>query len=107
MSLFFSPSHTSVISTRYPTGQSGVGPLGSSSAKLDANVAIRLCLNSDGHVLISSASNNNSSCPIFRSDSDTLILRRADSRAPGESECAGVGHLSRYSLVHTTARQLR
>src|SRR5215831_20775812 len=98
-----SPSHTSVISARYPTGQSRVGAFGSSSAELDPNIAVGLCLNIDGHVLFASAPTDHSSDSVFGSDPDTFILRRADSRAPGAIERAGSGHVGGNRLVDRTA----
>src|SRR5262245_39721540 len=101
--LFVSPSHTSVISARYPTGQSRVGPLGSSSAELDPNIAVGLSLNIDSHVLFASAPTDHSSDSVFGSDSDTLILRCADRRTPGAIERAGSGHVGRRRFVGRTA----
>src|SRR5215475_9181648 len=101
--LFMSPSHTSVISARYPTGQPRVGAFGSSGTELHANVAVGLCLNSDSHILFASAATDHSSDSVFGSNSDTLILRRADSRAPRAIECAGSGHVGRHRLVDRTA----
>src|SRR5262249_34363900 len=98
-----SPSHTSVISARYPTGQPRVGALGSSGTEFYANVAVGLCLNSDSHILFASAPTDNSPPSVFGSDSDTFILRRADSRAPGAIERAGSGHVGGNRLVDRTA----
>src|SRR5215831_7816117 len=98
-----SPTHTSIISARYPTGQSRVGPFGSSGAELDPNIAVGLSLNIDGHILFASAPTNHSSGSVFGSDSDTLILRRADSRAPGAIECAGGRHVRGNRLVDRAA----
>src|SRR5262245_17632377 len=98
-----SPSHTSVISARYPTGQPRVGAFGSSGTELDPNVAVGLCLNSDSHILFASAPTDHSSDSVFGSDSDALILRRADSRAPRAIECAGGRHVRGNRLVDRTA----
>src|SRR5215831_16018445 len=98
-----SPSHTSIISARDPTGQSRVEPLGSSGAELDPNIAVGLSLNIDSHILFASAPTDHSSDSVFGIDSDTLILCRADSRAPRAIECAGGRHVSGNRLVDRTA----
>src|SRR5215510_9876690 len=99
-----SPSHTPVISARDSTGQPRVRPLGSSGAELDPNIAVGLSLNIDSHVLFASAPSDHSSGSVFGSNSDTLILRRADSRTPGAIECAGGRHVGGNRLVDRTAQ---
>src|SRR5215510_5028766 len=101
--LFMSPSHTPIISALDPTGQSRVGPLGSSGAELDPNIAVGLSLNIDSHILFASAPTDHSSDSVFGSDSDTLILRCADRRTPGAIERAGSGHVGRRRFVGRTA----
>src|SRR5215510_5775519 len=101
--LFMSPSHSSVIRARYPTGQPRVGAFGSPGTEFYANVAVGLCLNTDSHILFASAPADHSSDSVFGSDPDTFILRRADSRAPGAIERAGSGHVGGNRLVDRTA----
>jgi hypothetical protein len=101
--LFLSTAHTPVIGAGYPTGQSRIGPFGSPGAELDANVAVGLCLNIDCHVLLASASTNHSFHSV--SDSDTLILRRANSRTSGAIECAGRRHIRGNRLRDNAARK--
>src|SRR5262249_44940309 len=98
-----SPTHTSIISARDPTGQSRVGPLGSSGAELDPNIAVGLSLNIDRHILFAPAPTDHSSNSVFGIDPDTLILCRADSRAPGAIERAGTRHIGRHRFVDRTA----
>jgi hypothetical protein len=91
--LFLSTAHTPVIGTGYPTGQSGVRSFGPLGAKLDANIAVGLCPNIDSNILGASAARDYPVHSVFRSYSDTLILRRANSRTPGAIECAGRRHI--------------